>query len=269
LLADVLATFDRPLTAGISGDIPAAALDIDVYYLDANIFRIENSVIFDGLFAGLLDVGSVYTSDSINDANFANFVDLLTNGTEELIGTSGGLWTDTDGFRVFNAASVLLFEASDTGFAGNPLSLNGIDLWGYDIEEVQLRLNDLSLDYDGTTNNFSFDVTLNVLGSRSLQAGDADGNGSVEFKDFLTLANNFDSPGRWINGDFDLNGHVDFLDFLALSANIGKARQTAVSINSIPEPATFTMLVGLMLIGAGRRRSRRLSGSRSLRVKLG
>ncbi len=250
LHADVLATFDRPLTAGISGDIPATALDIDVYYLDSRFFRIQTSVIFDDLFARPLEVGSVYTADSTNDKNFANFVDLLTNGTEETLGTSGGLWTDTDGFRVFNAASILLLEASDAGFAGNPLSLNGIDLWGYDIEEVQLRLNDLSLDHDGATNSFSFDVTVSILGNRKLPTGDADGNGIVEFTDFLILARNFDSPGRWVNGDFDLNGQVDFSDFLVLNANFGERRQTAATITSIPEPATFTMLAGVILIGA-------------------
>ena len=57
LHAGVLATIDRPLTASIVGDIPAAALDIDVYFLDSRFYRIQTSVIFDGLFAGPQDIG--------------------------------------------------------------------------------------------------------------------------------------------------------------------------------------------------------------------
>ena len=187
----------------------------------------------------------MYTSDLTNDANLERFVNLLTNGTEETIGTSGGLWTDD--FQIFNAAAYYCWRQSDAGFAGNPQSLNGIDLWGYEIDEVQLRLNDLTLEHDGVANSFSFDVTVSILGNRRLLTGDADGNGSVDFTDFLIFGNNFDSPGRWINGDFDLNGQVDFTDFLALSTNFGKTGPAVANITPIPEPATVTILFGLAL----------------------
>lgn len=57
--------------------------------------------------------------------------------------------------------------------------------------------------------------------------GDADGNGTVDFEDFLLLSMNF---GRTddvdvANGDFDSNGEVDFNDFLVLSANFGKREE--------------------------------------------
>ena len=51
-------------------------------------------------------------------------------------------------------------------------------------------------------------------------AGDADGNGKVEFADFLILSTNFGKQdAERADGDFDGNGIVDFSDFLALSTN--------------------------------------------------
>lgn len=51
--------------------------------------------------------------------------------------------------------------------------------------------------------------------------GDADGDGSVTFNDFLILQNNMDAPGGWTQGDFDGNGVVDFNDFLILQNAMG------------------------------------------------
>ena len=53
--------------------------------------------------------------------------------------------------------------------------------------------------------------------------GDADGNGLVEFADFLILSSNFGRTNATnADGDFDGSGTVDFADFLLLSANFGK-----------------------------------------------
>lgn len=53
--------------------------------------------------------------------------------------------------------------------------------------------------------------------------GDADGNGEVNFLDFLALAQNFGkTDAAFADGDFDGDGTVGFLDFLALANNFGK-----------------------------------------------
>ncbi len=54
-------------------------------------------------------------------------------------------------------------------------------------------------------------------------AGDADGDGSVDFADFLVLSANFGRSAdvAFADGDFDEDGEVDFADFLLLSANFG------------------------------------------------
>ena len=78
--------------------------------------------------------------------------------------------------------------------------------------------------------------------------GDIDGNGKVEFADFLVLSANFgaDVSGH-ADGDIDCNGTVEFADFLVLSANFG---QDVAGAAPVPEPSTAAIaltLCGCML----------------------
>ena len=84
--------------------------------------------------------------------------------------------------------------------------------------------------------------------------GDLDDNGTVEFSDFLTLAENFglevDTYGE---GDINCNGTVDFEDFIRLGGNFGQSRPADLA--SIPEPATVNLfLTGLFVAMQFRRR---------------
>ena len=56
--------------------------------------------------------------------------------------------------------------------------------------------------------------------TNSLLPGDANGDGSTNFQDFLILANNFGKEDAvFSDGDFDGDGRVSFLDFLVLARN--------------------------------------------------
>lgn len=70
--------------------------------------------------------------------------------------------------------------------------------------------------------------------------GDIDGNGTVEFADFLVLSSNFGSPGGSADGDADCSGDVAFADFLILSQNFGQAVGRA---EAVPEPQSATLFV--------------------------
>lgn len=83
----------------------------------------------------------------------------------------------------------------------------------------------------------SADELTRALNQLGLPLGDADGNGEVDFADFLTLSGNFSQPGVYTAGDFNKNGTVDFGDFLLLSENYGSS-----TIASVPEP-THALLV--------------------------
>lgn len=85
--------------------------------------------------------------------------------------------------------------------------------------------------------------------------GDLDGNGMVEFADFLALARNFGQPATSHEaGDIDCDGMVEFDDFLALAANFGSA-VAATDLASVPEPDSFVLIAIVIptLLGFRRR----------------
>ena len=65
-------------------------------------------------------------------------------------------------------------------------------------------------------------------------------------------ADNFNKPGRWTDGDFDGNGHIQFADFLLLADNFGNTLEVAAA--SVPEPSMSLLgFVGLMVMLSFRR----------------
>jgi len=80
--------------------------------------------------------------------------------------------------------------------------------------------------------------------------GDANGDGKVNFDDYLALESSFgSSQSAGANADFDGNGKVDFQDYLLLESNFGTG-------TAIPEPTTMTLL-GLSLFAVLRKKTRR------------
>ena len=83
-------------------------------------------------------------------------------------------------------------------------------------------------------------------------AGDLNLDGTVNFSDLLTLAQNYGHTGAsYFQGDLDHNGTVNFADLLTLAQNYGKSVNTslpapavALSVSSVPEPASLGLLAG-------------------------
>ncbi len=86
-------------------------------------------------------------------------------------------------------------------------------------------------------------------------AGDFDGDGSVQFADFLILSANFgQAVSEYEAGDVDCSGDVQFADFLVLSANFGQSAGAEAA--SVPEPSSLGLMVfGLLGLMVRRRRS--------------
>jgi hypothetical protein len=83
--------------------------------------------------------------------------------------------------------------------------------------------------------------------------GDIDGNGTVDFDDFVVLANNFgNAVADHTFGDIDCDGTVQFSDFVVLSANFGS---TVGGAASVPEPSSLGLLgFSVLCLGLLRRR---------------
>ena len=137
--------------------------------------------------------------------------------------------------HVFGGQLVLIAETSEDGW----------EIWTYDgANMTMIETHQGGGDFTDNPDNFRFleygdDLVfigsnpfdgeeLNILRSTATNtqrlAGDADGNGKVEFADFLLLSTNFGKQDAvWADGDFDDNGNVEFADFLLLSTNFGKS----------------------------------------------
>lgn len=84
--------------------------------------------------------------------------------------------------------------------------------------------------------------------------GDVDGNGVVEFTDFLVLSRNFGQlASTHFEGDIDCSGTVDFGDFLALSPNFGNQTTGSTAVPEPPgKPLTLLGLISLLLLKRSR-----------------
>ena len=77
-----------------------------------------------------------------------------------------------------------------------------------------------------------------VLRSIGSVAGDLDGDGKVEFSDFLILSRNFGTEETsYAAGNIDLVEGITFDDFLILARNFGFDGRT--QIDAVPEPSEF------------------------------
>ena len=94
-----------------------------------------------------------------------------------------------------------------------------------------------------------------VLSQAGSLTGDADGDGTVAFADFLTLSNSFGSnDAAYSSGDFNCDGNAAFDDFLILSANFGNSFS---AVAAVPEPRSCAWLLVLAFTGASRTRRNR------------
>ena len=85
---------------------------------------------------------------------------------------------------------------------------------------------------------------------------DIDGNGAVEFSDFLVFSATFGQSGVSLPADIDCSGTVDFTDFLLISNSFGQS----VATSSVPEPNATALAFSFFVLASLGRRTR--SGER-------
>ena len=158
--------------------------------------------------------------------------------------TADGWMIHTNGSEEETARPRLVVYSGETGAGIISQDCNGDGM----VDALDLACVHLSDDPTG-----SLDFVLEQIPSLP---GDLDGNGLVEFDDFLTLSGNFgldnDAAPAYTSGNIDMQGGVDFDDFLTLSGNFGQTAATA----AVPEPATGLLLAiaGLVTVSFRKRR---------------
>ena len=139
-------------------------------------------------------------------------------------------------FSVSNRRSLSDFSVDRFAFgihalSASPVTSNDLPTSNDDVDGTQRWfVQALGVSFDFEQENF---FTIGPITCDASTGGDIDGNGLVDFADFLILADNF---GTEVDshelGDIDCSGLVDFADFLRLSANFGSIQV----VSEVPEP---------------------------------
>jgi len=153
------------------------------------------------------------------------------------------------GYDVYGTSGAGNVIGGEPGFVRNP-SAGRDGIWGTaddDLGDLHLRGdsrcvnagsnalavdaagNPLSEDMDGYRRTVAGIVDVGAY-ERQL-SGDANGDGNVDFSDYLILEASFGGTGDWHSGDFTDDGAVDFNDYLALEADFGAANAAAPASN--------------------------------------
>jgi Dockerin type I domain len=120
-------------------------------------------------------------------------------------------------------------------------------------------LNSLSTLYTGvfiaSTQETQFTVELDSFSVNVAVPGDCDGDGDVDFDDFLAVSNNLFSnvtPGTM--GDTTLDGFVDYTDFRIWKNNYVPPPGSGAGSVSIPEPSGILLaMMASLALACGRR----------------
>lgn len=122
----------------------------------------------------------------------------------------------------------------------------------HDAIEAQLTSPLLDIDLNGRVTLADLELLEDMVPNK--RPGDANLDGLVNFRDFLSLAASFgQSTGLWIRGDFNADGFVNFRDFLSLARNYDTGEPRAAQ--SVPEPSSrLALLLCLLPLGYCRKR---------------
>ncbi|QEG37986.1 PQQ-dependent sugar dehydrogenase [Bythopirellula goksoeyrii] len=96
-------------------------------------------------------------------------------------------------------------------------------------------------------------VVRKIVSVSGILDGDADRDGDVDGRDFLTWQRNFGKSGDWSDGDFNASGMVDQADLALWQAEYGNSAALASS-RSVPEPTIISScLIALMVASLSRK----------------
>lgn len=159
-----------------------------------------------------------------------------------------------DGSKVFSAGTVVSL--------GNIFDVNGTP-------DLRIEYGNAALESRVGTVQYA-DQDVVVCEPINELLGDLNGDGTVDFPDFLKLSGNFGlDVDRYEDGDINCDGKVDFPDFLALSGNFGKSLPAAGAAAAVPEPSMGILaLIGFVSL-FGFRRSQKMQKVVGLCLVLG
>lgn len=206
------------------GAIPDLVLQVDLFSGEAKIQNMSSA-------AGPFDVIGYSVTSASGSLSLDDWSSLRAQGDDNWVPSNAS----GESLAELNTGSSLLFEEGVSVSLGN--------IFG-GTQDLQFEYGTFDGPALGTV-----EYVLNLGGgppvltcediAASRLTGDLNGDGTVDFPDFLTLSGNFDAMDvGYEGGDIDCDGTVGFPDFLALSGNFGATEGAAASV---PEPTTHLM----------------------------
>lgn len=221
-------------------------------YLQFNLSRQNN--------AGILGIG-VFNTHQGSGAGA---------GASPLNAYSNNAWTP---FSLSAAASPLAYDwsaahtlgirldSADGTFATVSFYLDGNYSGSWLYQTPLKTLDSFSLFAQSNVLDSSFNFSnVQVYATHPVLPGDTNANGTVDFADLLTLAQNYGQTNAdWQQGDFDASGSVSFSDLLTLAQHYGQSDGTAAAhatSSPVPEPCGAVFVLGAAAVLRRRRPAR-------------
>lgn len=211
-----------------SGAASSAAAELDITLTDAGVVN-----------AALVD--AIFDTDNPSPSTLS-WVAALLDGSGIL---TGGIAFDAaaDEAVIARGSDVL---ADATQYTLARITTEGPSTAGSLTSSIAVAGN---LAQDGSNNAVSISDSITAL------AGDINLDGNVDPTDLNELLFNFGNSGaNWATGDLNGDGTVNPTDLNELLFNFGASSSAAVA-NAVPEPASAAMLVGMLALGAFRKRN--------------
>jgi hypothetical protein len=136
---------------------------VQLYVSNGGATNGGTAAVFDALSFTSVNLGQVFSLDQTVDPQFNLFVSRLTNGFNDQI---------TRISRLTGGGSSGLLTSEANFFTTRPPGGNGIDLTGFTIDHIEMRINQISIDSpgrnlqgDGIWTDYSIQATMSFIGS--------------------------------------------------------------------------------------------------------
>ena len=144
--SDVIATAELS-----RGGSPVNTNSVQLFVRNGGATNGGTATVFDSFFFTQDQVGQVFSLDQSVDPDFNLFISRLVNGFNDQITIIG---------RPAGGSSSGLLTSEASFFSTRPPTGNGIDLAGFTIERMDMRINQLSI-----STSYSIQATLSLIGS--------------------------------------------------------------------------------------------------------
>src|SRR6266581_2193641 len=157
--SDVIATAE--LSGGGGGHFIGSS--VQLFVRNGGVTNGSTATVFDSFVLTPDEVGQVFSLDQSVDPDFNLFTSRLTNGVNDQI---------TRISRLSGGGSSGLLASEASFFSTRPPGGNGIDLTGFTIDRIDVKINELSIAspgtdqaHDGIWTDYSIQATLSFIGS--------------------------------------------------------------------------------------------------------